>query len=133
MSNNTAATLVAGTLLATCAPPVLAELGPAFTGMTGRADDASAAFFSPAGITRLERPEVGIQTMFVYAESRFDVDEATFEGGRGSVSARRVVADTVNGVDSGRQRPVSRVEVGWDPPMRSAPVQALGVNRALGC
>ena len=61
--------------------PALAEIGPAFTGLTGRADDASAAFFSPAGITRLERPEVGIQAIFVYAESRFDVDEATFEGG----------------------------------------------------
>jgi long-chain fatty acid transport protein len=91
VSNNTAATLVAGTLLATCAPPVLAELGPAFTGMTGRADDASAAFFSPAGITRLERPEVGIQTMFVYAESRFDVDEATFEGGDGDNDDRVLI------------------------------------------
>ena len=81
MRNRSVAAIFTGALFATNAPPSLAEFGPAFTGMTGRADDASAAFFSPAGITRLERAEVGIQTIFVYGESRFDVDQATFAGG----------------------------------------------------
>jgi long-chain fatty acid transport protein len=85
--------LAAATLLT--AAPAFSEVGPAFTGMTGRADDASAAFFSPAGITRLERPEVGIQTIFVDAESRFDVDEATFEGGDADNDDRVLVIPAV--------------------------------------
>lgn len=60
---------------------LLAEVGPAFTGLSGRADGATAAFFSPAGITRLERPEVAVQTMVAYKSSKFDVDEARFDGG----------------------------------------------------
>ena len=31
----------------------VAEIGPALTGLTGRANDATSVFFSPAGITIL--------------------------------------------------------------------------------
>ena len=35
-----------------------ADVGPALSGITARADDASTVFWSPAGITRLDRPEL---------------------------------------------------------------------------
>ena len=57
------------------------EIGPALTGLTGRANDATSVFFSPAGITRLDRPEVVAQATFMYQESRFDVQQATYSGG----------------------------------------------------
>ena len=79
-------------VLAGCVPSLLlAEVGPAFTGLSGRADGATAAFFSPAGITRLERPEVAVQTMFAYAESKFDVDDASFAGGSSDNNDRVLV------------------------------------------
>jgi long-subunit fatty acid transport protein len=59
----------------------LAEIGPALTGLTGRANDATSVFFSPAGITRLDRPEVVAQATLMYQESRFDVQQATYSGG----------------------------------------------------
>jgi len=61
----------------------LGEIGPAMSGLTGSATDATAAFFSPAGITRQDRPEIVVQTMMAYTDSKFNVDEATFEGGDG--------------------------------------------------
>jgi long-chain fatty acid transport protein len=59
------------------------DIGPAMSGLTGAANDATSVFFSPAGITRLDRPELLVQTAFAYEDSKFDVDEATFEGGDG--------------------------------------------------
>jgi long-chain fatty acid transport protein len=59
----------------------LGEIGPALTGLTGRANDATSVFFSPAGITRLDRPELVAQATFMYQESKFDVQQATFAGG----------------------------------------------------
>ena len=59
----------------------LAQIGPAMTGLTGRADDATAAFLSPAGTVRLDRPEVVVQASFVYTDSKFNVDAAAFSGG----------------------------------------------------
>ena len=66
-----------GVVIAALPVTAIAEIGPAFTGLSGRADDASAAFFSPAGITRLDRKELTVQTMFAYEESKFGVDEAS--------------------------------------------------------
>jgi long-chain fatty acid transport protein len=60
---------------------VVGEIGPALTGLTGRANDATSVFFSPAGITRLDRPEVVAQATFMYQESEFDVQQATYSGG----------------------------------------------------
>ncbi len=59
----------------------LAGIGPALSGLTGSANDATAAFFSPAGITRLEQPEFVVQTIFTLSDSKFDVDDATYDGG----------------------------------------------------
>jgi long-chain fatty acid transport protein len=59
----------------------LGEIGPALTGLTGRANDATSVFFSPAGITRLERPELVAQATFMYQESKFDVQQASVAGG----------------------------------------------------
>ena len=60
-----------------------AEIGPAMTGLSGNANDATTAFSCPAGITRLEQSQVVLQTAFVYEDSKFDVDEARFAGGDG--------------------------------------------------
>jgi long-chain fatty acid transport protein len=68
-------------LCALCPLVAAAEIGPAATGMTGRANDALAVFFSPAAITRLDRPEAVVQAITVYTEAKFEVDEATFDGG----------------------------------------------------
>lgn len=59
------------------------EIGPALSGLTGSANDATSVFSSPAGITRLDRPEIVVQTALVYESSKFEVDKATFGGGDG--------------------------------------------------
>lgn len=61
----------------------LGEIGPALTGLSGNANDATSAFTSPAGITRLDQPQIVLQTSLVYQNSKFDVDEASFDGGDG--------------------------------------------------
>lgn len=58
-----------------------ADLGAAFSGLTAKADDATSAFSSPAGIVRLDRPEVVVQTSFAYTDAKFRVDEASLGGG----------------------------------------------------
>jgi long-chain fatty acid transport protein len=65
--------------------PVLAtgDIGPALSGLTGGASDATTVFFSPAGMTRLKRPEFVAQAGLVYKRAEFDVDQATFDGGDG--------------------------------------------------
>lgn len=60
-----------------------AEIGPALSGLSGNANDATAAFFSPAGITRLDQQEIVFQAAFAFKKSKFEVDEATFGGGDG--------------------------------------------------
>jgi long-chain fatty acid transport protein len=53
---------------------------PGFTGLTALADSPDAAFWNPAGITRV--PEsLELQLATAYSNSRFEVDEATFAGG----------------------------------------------------
>jgi hypothetical protein len=52
-------------LLALLPGSVVGEIGPALTGLTGRANDATSVFFSPAGITRLGRPEMVTQATFM--------------------------------------------------------------------
>lgn len=72
---------IAGTIISLSPCLAAAEIGPALTGLTGRANDATSVFFSPAGITRLDQPELVAQTTFMYQESRFDVQQATYPGG----------------------------------------------------
>jgi long-chain fatty acid transport protein len=73
-----------GMLLVFLMPSLAAgEIGPAMTGLSGNANDATTAFSCPAGITRLEQSQAVLQTAFVYEDSKFDVDEASFAGGDG--------------------------------------------------
>jgi long-chain fatty acid transport protein len=58
-------------------------VGPALSGITARANDATSVFWNPAGLTRLDRPELVLQTTFAYKVSKFDVDSSTFDGGNG--------------------------------------------------
>ena len=82
-SNCTVLFFVAWLFVGTVAMPAVAEIGPALSGLTGSANDATAVFFSPAGITRLKQQEIVFQAAFAFKESKFDVDEATFGGGDG--------------------------------------------------
>jgi long-chain fatty acid transport protein len=53
---------------------------PGFTGLSALADSPDAAFWNPAGITRV--PEsLELQLVTAYSHSDFEVDEATFAGG----------------------------------------------------
>ena len=56
-------------------------MGPALTGLTASANDGTSVFWSPAGITRLDRPELLVQSTLVYKNAKFEVDQATFAGG----------------------------------------------------
>jgi long-subunit fatty acid transport protein len=59
----------AGWLLACLlASAAQADVGPAFAGIPARANDASTVFWSPAGITRLDRPELVTQVALVAME-----------------------------------------------------------------
>jgi len=58
-----------------------AEIDPALTGLSAGGGDATSVFFSPAAMTRLDQPELVLQTAFVYQESKFTVDAATLDGG----------------------------------------------------
>lgn len=58
-----------------------ADVGPAFSGITARADDAFTVFWSPAGITWIKIPELVIQSTLVAMESKFNVDESNIDGG----------------------------------------------------
>ena len=76
------AILSAGWLLACLlASAAQADVGPALSGITARADDASTVFWSPAGITRLDRPELVTQATLVAMESKFNVKESNRDGG----------------------------------------------------
>ena len=75
--------LMAPMLFALLPSFALGDIGPALSGLTGSANDATSVFFSPAGITRLERPEIVVQTALVYENSKFDVDNASLGGGNG--------------------------------------------------
>ena len=82
-SNCTVLMLVASILVGIVAIPAVAEIGPALSGLSASANDATAAFFSPAGITLLDQQEIVVQAAFVFKESKFGVDEATYGGGDG--------------------------------------------------
>ena len=74
--------LRAGWLLAgLSAFTVQADIGPAFSGFTARASNASTVFWSPAGINRLDQPELMIGATLAVTESKFEVDESNRSGG----------------------------------------------------
>ena len=59
------------------------DVGTASAGMASRAADGATAFANPAGMTRLKESQlmVGIQPM--YANIKFDTEQATYGGGDG--------------------------------------------------
>ena len=72
----------AGWLLAgLSAFPALADLGPALSGLTARASNASTVFWSPAGITRLDEPEMLGQVTLARSAAKFEIDESNVDGG----------------------------------------------------
>jgi len=58
-----------------------ADIGPAGSGLTARASNASTVFWSPAGMTRLDQPELMIGATLGVTESKFEVDESNRSGG----------------------------------------------------
>ena len=70
--------LLAGLSVLTAAQ---ADIGPAFSGVTARASNASTVFWSPAGINRLDQPELLIGATLAVTESKFEVDESNRSGG----------------------------------------------------
>ena len=60
---------------------VQADLGPALSGLTAQADNATTVFWSPAGITRLDQQELLVGATLAVTESKFEVDESNRSGG----------------------------------------------------
>ena len=58
-----------------------ADVGPALSGLTAQASDATSVFWSPAGVTRLKQPELLVDVALVVTESKFEVDESNISGG----------------------------------------------------
>ena len=58
-----------------------ADIGPAGSGLTARASNASSAFWSPAGITRLDQPQLMVGATVAVTQSKFEVDESNRSGG----------------------------------------------------
>jgi long-chain fatty acid transport protein len=75
-------TLRAGWLLASLSAfAAQADLGPALSGLTAQADNATTVFWSPAGITRLDQQELLVGATLAVTESKFEVDESNRSGG----------------------------------------------------
>jgi len=55
------------------------RLGDAFSGGAAQADDASTAFYNPAGLTRLQQRQLTVNLAGIYSESEFDGAATTFE------------------------------------------------------
>lgn len=68
-------------LVCALTPAVQADVGPAMSGITARASDASTVFWSPAGITRIDEPELLVQASLVAMDSKFNVQESNRSGG----------------------------------------------------
>jgi long-chain fatty acid transport protein len=85
--------------------------GVATAGSAAFADDASTSFFNPAGMARLERPQLMVGSQVVKNKMRFDPDDDTsiFRGGN-------------DGGDAG----------GWAPGLSSYYVHRLGDRWRLG-
>ena len=70
--------LLAGLLALTA---VQADIGPAFSGVTARANNASTVFWSPAGINRLDQRELVVGATLGVTQSKFEVDQSNRSGG----------------------------------------------------
>jgi len=70
---------------------VQADIGPALSGLTARASNASTVFWSPAGITRLDEPEMLVQVTLAGSAAKFEVDESNIDGGSADNDPRFLV------------------------------------------
>jgi long-chain fatty acid transport protein len=59
------------------------DVGTASAGMASRASDAATAFANPAGMARLGQSQLMVGVQPIYADIKFDTDEATFGGNDG--------------------------------------------------
>lgn len=65
------------------------DVGRAVVGSAVAADSAATVFYNPAGMTKLESPELVMGTMGIVGESRFDTDSGTtFSGATGGTRSR---------------------------------------------
>jgi long-chain fatty acid transport protein len=68
------------------------DMGRALVGSPSAADSAATAFYNPAGMTRLESPQLVMGGMQIFGDMRFDSDPATtFSGGNGGQIAEDAV------------------------------------------
>jgi long-chain fatty acid transport protein len=65
-----------------------ADVGPGLSAISARASDASTVYWSPAGITRLDRPQLIVEAALVAAESRFEVEQSNIRGGNADNDTR---------------------------------------------
>jgi len=68
-----------------------ADIGPALSGLAARASNASTVFWSPAGITRLDEPELLGQVTLAGSATKFEVDESNVDGGSADNDPRFLV------------------------------------------
>jgi len=61
--------------------PAEAQLRPASTGNFASADSAATAYSNPAGMSRLDRRELVLDTLLVYSRSKFKIDDVTTTAG----------------------------------------------------
>jgi long-chain fatty acid transport protein len=59
------------------------DVGTASAGMASRAADGATAFANPAGMTRLAESQLMLGVQPIYADIKFDTDQATYGGGDG--------------------------------------------------
>ena len=77
-TDNTLFTWFVGGLALTATMPLMAG-GPALSGIVAKADNAEAAFTSPAGMSRLKGTNFSFDTMVALSQSRFKVDDSKTE------------------------------------------------------
>ena len=76
-----------------------ASMGTANAGAQAWADDASAAWSNPAGMTRLEQSEIAVGVGFAHSKVEFDADDGTpAGGGDGGDAGSTAPLGQINGV-----------------------------------
>lgn len=69
------------------------RLGDAFSGGAAQADDASTAFYNPAGLTRLKQKQLTINLSTISVKSEFDGTSSTLQEDANNVSGEDVSAE----------------------------------------
>jgi len=80
------------------------DVGTASAGMASRASDAATAFANPAGMTRLTESQLMVGLQPLYANIKFDTQNATFGGGDGGNAGGLVPTGSLSYVNSTSDR-----------------------------